>query len=138
MFCVQASNTASGVKTPLVLSPLAARATLRRNNLLRPQHNKLCRSYTPTLARVRWAQFNGPAQPDAKEGNYVLIAAIEPPEISWPSNLRQDHARLFFSASILTCVVVLPNLPLSETINSKNRRLRRLIFLSCDRTDRKA
>jgi hypothetical protein len=34
MFCVQASNTASGVKTPLVPSPLAARATLRRNSLL--------------------------------------------------------------------------------------------------------
>jgi len=41
MFCVQANNTASGVKTPLVLSPLAARATLRRNNLLpSPPHQQ--------------------------------------------------------------------------------------------------
>jgi hypothetical protein len=64
MFCVQASNTASGVKTPLVLSPLAARATLRRNNLLpSPPHQQALPFLDANPGRVRWAQFHGPAQP---------------------------------------------------------------------------
>src|SRR5258708_12822786 len=77
-----------------------------KNLLVRPHHNKLCRSYTPIMARLIAGDknkaeagylpgpgacppgaVNGPAQPDPQYSNSVFIPPIYKSRISTSNNL---------------------------------------------------